>query len=148
VRIRTGWMTVALLAGGLIAYGQSQPQQQDQTATPASQPAPQARRCRRGSKGGVRAARLAAVQATSQRRRQMAWAMFAAGTGKGAVDLVDAASDQCCWAVGTGAAKGGTSIVKGTAKGTGKIVKERGRRSSIFSRPRAGLIWVGLLATE
>jgi hypothetical protein len=51
----------------------------------------------------------------------------AAGTGKGAVDLVTLHPINAAGAVGTGAAKGGKNIAVGAAKGTGKIVKGTGR---------------------
>jgi hypothetical protein len=51
----------------------------------------------------------------------------AAGTGKGAVDLVTLHPINAAGAVGTGAVKGGKNIAVGAAKGTGKIVKGPGR---------------------
>ena len=119
-------MTVALLAGGLMAYGQSQPQQQDQTGTPASQstsqdkavPAQQGRSA--GGEVGSGAGDVGKGAAKGVGN-------VAAGTGKGAVDLVTLHPINAAGAVGTGAAKGGTNIVKGTAKGTGKIAKGTGK---------------------
>jgi hypothetical protein len=51
----------------------------------------------------------------------------AAGTGKGAADLVTLHPINAAGDLGKGAAKGGKNIVVGTAKGTGEIVKGTGK---------------------
>jgi len=120
-------MTVALLAGGLMAYGQSQPQQQDQTGTPASQPAPQGNAAPAQQQGRSAGGEVGSGAGDVGKGAAKGVGNVAAGTGKGAVDLVTLHPINAAGAVGTGAAKGGTNIVKGTAKGTGKIVKGTGK---------------------
>lgn len=123
MRIRTGWVSVALLAAGL-AYGQTQATPQNETvsqAAPQSQvaPAPKQGRSAGGEVGsGAGDVGKGAAKGAGN---------IAAGTGKGAVDLVTLHPVNAAGAVGTGAAKGGKNIAVGTAKGTGKIVKGTGK---------------------
>ena len=116
MKIRTGILSLALLASGLIAYGQSQANQNDATSQPTVQKQGRSAGGDIGSGSGD-VGKGAAKGAGN----------LAVGAGKGAGDLVSLHPVDAAGAVGKGGASAGKNVAVGTAKGTGKIVKGTGK---------------------
>ncbi len=127
MRIRTGWLSAALLASGMLAYGQTpETAPQAQPTTPATQSAP-ATATPPQPQGRSAGGDIGSGSGDIGKGTAKGAGNIAAGTGKGAVDLVTLHPINAAGAVGTGAAKGGKNIAVGAGKGTGKIVKGTGR---------------------
>jgi hypothetical protein len=115
---RVGILSVALLAFGMSAYGQSQ-----STATPNESTAPSAGQKQGRSAGGD----IGSGSGDVGKGAGKGAGNLAKGTGKGAGDLATLHPVNAAGAVGKGAASAGKDVGVGTAKGTGKIVKGTGR---------------------
>jgi molybdenum-dependent DNA-binding transcriptional regulator ModE len=115
---RTGILSLAVLAFGVSAYGQTQ-----STTTPneaASQPAVQKQGRSAGGDIGSGSGDIGTGAGKGAGN-------LAKGAGKGAGDLVTLHPVDAAGAVGKGGASAGKNVAVGTAKGTGKIVKGTGK---------------------
>lgn len=110
---RTGILSLALLASGLFAYGQTQ-------STPPSQSAPQ----KHGRSAG---GDIGSGTGDIGKGAGKGAGNLAKGTGKGAADLATLHPVDAAGAVGKGGASAGKNVAVGTAKGTGKVVKGTGK---------------------
>jgi hypothetical protein len=119
VRRRDGILTLALLAFGVGAYGQSQ-----STATTPNQATSQSTAKKHGrSPGGD----IGSGSGDVGKGAGKGAGNLAEGAGKGAGDLVTLHPVDAAGAVGKGGASAGKNVAVGTAKGTGKIAKGTGR---------------------
>ena len=118
MRRRTGILSLALLAFGITAYGQSQ-----------SIPTPdEAMNQSTAQKHGRRAGSdIGSGSGDIGKGAGKGAGNLAEGTGKGAGDLVTLHPVDAAGAVGKGGASAGKNVAVGTAKGTGKIVKGTGK---------------------
>ena len=114
VRRRTGVLPLALLAFGLIAYGQSQ-----STTTPPNEAT---QKHGRGAGGDIGSGSGDVGKGAGKGAGNVA-----KGTGKGAADLATLHPVDAAGAVGKGGASAGKNVAVGTAKGTGKIAKGTGK---------------------
>ena len=113
VRRRTGVLSLALLAFGLSAYGQSQ-----STTTPNEA----TQKHGRGAGGDIGSGSGDIGKGAGKGAGNLA-----KGTGKGASDLATLHPVNAAGAVGKGGASAGKDVAVGAAKGTGKIVKGTGK---------------------
>ena len=118
VRRRAGILSLALLAFGVSAYGQTQSTQTPNEATNQSTAQKQGR-----SAGGD----IGSGSGDIGKGAGKGAGSLAKGTGKGAADLVTLHPVDAAGAVGKGGASAGKNVAVGTAKGTGKIVKGTGK---------------------
>ena len=118
MRRRTGILSLALLAFGVTAYGQSQSTTTPNEATRHST----AQKHDRSAGGDIGSGSGDIGKGAGKGAGDLA-----KGTGKGAGDLVTLHPVDAAGAVGKGGASAGKNVAVGTAKGTGKIVKGTGK---------------------
>jgi hypothetical protein len=118
VRGRTGILSLALLAFGVSAYGQSQ------SGTTPNQAASQSTEQKHGRGAG---GDMGSGSGDIGKGAGKGAGDLAKGTGKGAGDLATLHPLDAAGNVGKGAASAGKNVAVGTAKGTGKIVKGTGK---------------------
>ena len=118
VRGRNGILSLALLAFGVSAYGQSQSGTTPDQGTSQST----SQRQGRGAGGDIGSGSGDIGKGAGKGAGDLA-----KGTGKGAGDLVTLHPIDAAGEVGKGGASAGKNVAVGTAKGTGKIVKGTGK---------------------
>jgi hypothetical protein len=118
VRRRSGVLSIALLAFGLAAYGQSQSTPTPKETTNPSTP----QKHGRGAGGDIGSGSGDVGKGAGKGAGNLA-----KGAGKGAGDLATLHPVDAAGEVGKGGASAGKNVAVGTAKGTGKIVKGTGK---------------------
>jgi hypothetical protein len=118
VRGRNGILSLALLAFGVSAYGQSQ----SGTTPDQGTTRPVEQKQGRGAGGDIGSGSGDIGKGAGKGAGNLA-----KGTGKGAADLATLHPVDAAGEVGKGGASAGKNVAVGTAKGTGKIVKGTGK---------------------
>ena len=127
MRMRAGVLSLAVLASGLMVYGQGQTTTPEEAASKQAAPTPTEGRVVTTKHGRSAGGDIGSGTGDVAKGAGKGAGNLAVGAGKGAGDLVTLHPVDAVEAVGKGAGSAGKNVAVGAGKGTGKIVKGTGK---------------------